>query len=241
MANEESDFSFSVGVPKNITSAIVKVMAGVSFVHKAGENKFHGYKYATEGDAINALRPHLIENGLAIISDVVDCKGPDEHGNTTVRVKYRIMHSSGEQIVCHFYGCGNDRSSKGAIGDKGLYKALTGANKYFLLKTFQLETGDDPERDENAEPEFTPQAKPKAAPAPKTMPVQIPTAPKPEPLDIDKLIVQIKEELENCTKKEEAKQVWHRYSNELAQVRIDFAEREPEVVSVFTTAAKNLL
>ena len=125
----------------NITQAILKVMAGVSFVQKAGKNEFHGYKYATEGDALAALRPHLIENELVVISDVIEHTSPDEFGNTTVKVQYRILHSSGEEIVCHFVGCGNDRSSKGAIGDKGIYKALTGANKYFLLKTFQLETG----------------------------------------------------------------------------------------------------
>ena len=103
----------------NITQAILKVMAGVSFVQKAGKNEFHGYKYATEGDALAVLRPHLIENELVVISDVIEHTSPDEFGNTTVKVQYRILHSSGEEIVCHFVGCGNDRSSKGAIGGEG--------------------------------------------------------------------------------------------------------------------------
>ena len=33
-------------------------------------------------------------------------------------------------------------------GDKAVYKALTGATKYALMKTFLIPTGDDPERDE---------------------------------------------------------------------------------------------
>ena len=37
-----------------------------------------------------------------------------------------------------------DRNKNG-VGDKGIYKAITGANKYALLKLLQLATGDDPE------------------------------------------------------------------------------------------------
>ena len=44
------------------------------------------------------------------------------------------------------------------MGDKGLYKAITGANKYFLFKLFQIETGDDPERDTAPVAQEAPQA-----------------------------------------------------------------------------------
>ena len=50
-------------------------------------------------------------------------------------------------------GSGNDRSRSGAVGDKGIYKAITGANKYALLKTFLLEKGDDPEEVSDADRE----------------------------------------------------------------------------------------
>ena len=36
-------------------------------------------------------------------------------------------------------------------GDKGIYKAMTGAEKYFLMKTFLVSTGDDPEADEKVD------------------------------------------------------------------------------------------
>jgi hypothetical protein len=39
------------------------------------------------------------------------------------------------------------------VGDKGIYKAITGANKYALLKPFLLETGDDPEVGSDADRE----------------------------------------------------------------------------------------
>jgi hypothetical protein len=61
-------------------------------------------------------------------------------------------------------------------GDKAVYKAMTGALKYCLLKTFLIPTGDDPERDE------TP-AKP---PAPKSAPpTPKPAAKQPTPRELD--------------------------------------------------------
>jgi hypothetical protein len=217
-----------------VIAAIGKTMAGISFVHKAGKNEFHGYKYATEGDALAALRPHLIENGLIIISDVLNVVGPDEYGNTTVKVNYRIIHEMGGEISCNFFGCGNDKNKNG-IGDKGLYKALTGANKYFLLKTFQLETGDDPERDENQIAEFTPQPKAKVTPKAKPTP-----APEAEPTDVDALMAQIQDELEHCSSKDEARQVWVRYNQQINQVKLQAPNREQELTQMFITAANKL-
>ncbi len=48
---------------------------------------------------------------------------------------------SGESHVSTAYGQGQDK------GDKGVYKAATGAEKYFLLKTFLIATGDDAEKE----------------------------------------------------------------------------------------------
>jgi hypothetical protein len=132
---------------QQIIVALHSVMTEVSYVQKKGENDFHGYKYATEADMLERLRPALVKNGLIMIPSVQQVSAPDANGNTTVTVHYTLAHTSGavwpHPIIAA--GCGNDRSSKGGIGDKGLYKALTGANKYMLFKLFQIETGNDPE------------------------------------------------------------------------------------------------
>ena len=49
---------------------------------------------------------------------------------------------SGESLSSTIIGSGQDK------GDKGPYKAYTGAQKYFLMKTFMIPTGDDPEKDD---------------------------------------------------------------------------------------------
>ncbi len=133
--------------PKSITTALHEVMQKVGYVQKQGENKFHGYKYAGEGDLLAVLRPAMVEAGLILIPSGKTKSEIDNYGNTVVEVEYTLAHKDGdvwpEKIVA--FGCGNDRNSKGGVGDKGLYKALTGANKYLLFKAFQIETGDDPE------------------------------------------------------------------------------------------------
>jgi len=129
-------------------------MKDVSYVQKSSENKFHGYKYASEASLLESLRPAMIAHGLILIPSVGNVSPIDLHGNTLLTVDYTLAHVSGEiwpdKITA--VGCGNDRNKQGGVGDKGVYKALTGANKYLLFKLFQIETGDDPEATEAAPP-----------------------------------------------------------------------------------------
>jgi hypothetical protein len=131
-----------------IAAALHAVMSKVTYVQKQGKNDFHGYKYASEADLLEKLRPAMVEEGLMLIPSIDYASQIDAHGNTMVTINYTLIHKSGEiwPHVIKAAGCGNDRNKNG-VGDKGLYKALTGANKYLLFKLFQIETGDDPEND----------------------------------------------------------------------------------------------
>lgn len=136
-----------------IAAAIHHVMTQVGYVQKTSENKFHGYTYAGEAALLAKLRPAMLDAGLLLIPSGKILSKPDEHGNTNVEVEYTLAHKDGDvwpdKLIA--YGCGNDRAKSGAIGDKGVYKALTGANKYFLFKLFQIETGNDPEQASEAD------------------------------------------------------------------------------------------
>jgi hypothetical protein len=57
---------------------------------------------------------------------------------------------TGERMDYFWRGYGTDKE------DKGGYKAMTGAEKYFLLKTFLIPTGDDPERDDQRQRKAAP-------------------------------------------------------------------------------------
>lgn len=134
--------------PNKITKALHAIMEEVSHVPKHGENKFHGYKYTGEVDLLEKLRPSMLKHGLLLIPSISSVRPIDEYGNTHIQIAYTLAHRDGE-VWPHpimAAGCGGDRNKTG-VGDKGLYKAITGANKYFLLKLFNIATGDDPEDD----------------------------------------------------------------------------------------------
>ena len=79
---------------------------------------------------------------------------------TDLVVRYRLLHVSGESLDLEAPGCGVD------FGDKGAYKAMTGALKYALRHTLLIPTGDDAEIAPPTEPDEAPRAaSPKAKPA----------------------------------------------------------------------------
>ena len=134
-----------------LAKKLAKILAEVEQVKATGENKFHGYKYVTESDLLKELRPRLAKMGVFVFSSIEGHTSEhytttDKNGNekikiiTTVKTKHTMMDGdSGESFVVYSAGQGED------AGDKGIYKAFTGAAKYFWMKTFMLSAGDDPE------------------------------------------------------------------------------------------------
>jgi hypothetical protein len=141
-----------------ILAALHKVMSEVGYVQKAQRNTHFKYNYAGEAALLAKLRPAMLEAGLLLIPSSDGEPFVDAQGRTHVVMSYTLCHKDGDiwPTPIRIPGCGTDSQ------DKGTYKAITGANKYLLFKLFQIETGDDPEKDES-EPE---PAKPAAPPPP---------------------------------------------------------------------------
>lgn len=133
----------------SLVQKLAEVMAAVGRIPKRGRNDFHGYDYATEADIVEALRGQLAERKVMLVPEVVGYErielGAKKNGEAKdpvmlLRMRFTFLDGeSAEQITREWCGAGQDG------GDKGLYKAMTGGEKYFLLKTFLLPTGDDPE------------------------------------------------------------------------------------------------
>jgi hypothetical protein len=117
---------------------LAHVMGEIENVPKNGYNSFHKYNY----DLIKAIRPKLAEAGIMLISSVTnhDIRDAGDSILTILSIQYTI--TDGENEI-HFQGIGYGSDK----GDKGAYKAMTGALKYALMKTFLVDTGDDPEGD----------------------------------------------------------------------------------------------
>lgn len=122
-------------------------MEEISHVPKNGRNNFHGYDYATEQDMLNAVRIKLAGEKIFIsvkinkveIKDFQNKKGETELLTTIMTTHTFHDGETGESLECTSAGQGTDK------GDKGIYKAITGATKYFISKNFLIPTGDDPE------------------------------------------------------------------------------------------------
>lgn len=134
---------------KTLVKKLAKVMKEVKYIEKKGFNKFNNYKYATESDVAEKVREVLAEENVIMLPDVVEHvtrEHVNRKGNTeyiaTVKVRFTFIDGdSGEELSIHSAGEGQD------AGDKAVYKAITGAQKYALMKAFMIPTGDDPEAD----------------------------------------------------------------------------------------------
>lgn len=135
--------------PKGLVRKLAEVMLEVERVPKNGRNEFHRYDYATEADIADAVRKSMAVRSLMLIPSVEKTEWETTttpKGGTqklcTLTVRFRIMDGeSGEHQDFTIMGQGQDS------GDKATYKALTGAEKYAMLKLFLIPTGDDPEAD----------------------------------------------------------------------------------------------
>lgn len=140
--------------PQNLVQKLVEIMAVIQRIEKKGWNDFHKYHYLREVDLVEALREEFTSRGIILIPSVRGYKhdvrlkadGKVDGILTTAEMTFKFIDSiTGETESFDWAGTGEDK------GDKGLYKAFTGAEKYFLMKTFLVPTGDDPESDEKTD------------------------------------------------------------------------------------------
>lgn len=126
---------------------LAKIIGEISRVPKRGRNEFHKYDYVTEADLLDSVRSKLADAHVAYFFSVdsVTTRPTDAKGGPITEVAVTATFADGdtaETFSVKGAGAGQD------AGDKGVYKAITGAQKYVLMKTFMVPTGDDPELDE---------------------------------------------------------------------------------------------
>ncbi len=157
---------------QRLVKKLAEVMAVVERVPKRGRNEFHQYDYATEADIAATVRSELSKRHVMLIPAIVgESRHPVGEKGSVLTVLEMEMEfhdgETGETLKKPWRGYGTDKE------DKGGYKAMTGGEKYFLLKTFLMPTGDDPEDDkvssDAAEPRSLP---PPAAPRSFAAPVK---------------------------------------------------------------------
>lgn len=117
---------------------LLAIMGEVGRIPKNGVNSFHKYNYVLESDLVDAIRKLLVKHGVAFYGSVLEQSRSEEFTKVSMRFTFADTESD-ETLALDFWGEGQDK------GDKGLYKAYTGAEKYCLMKTFLIPTGVDPD------------------------------------------------------------------------------------------------
>ncbi|MDL2248375.1 ERF family protein [Tyzzerella sp. OttesenSCG-928-J15] len=130
---------------------LLTIQTTVDTLFKDGENKSDRYNYVSSDLALGTIRPLMNELMLLLEMHIVDHKlheGTTKSGTTRYMTEIDLKFvwvdvESGESKEIPFYAQGVDLA-----GEKGVGKALTYAEKYFLLKFFHIPTSkDDPDSD----------------------------------------------------------------------------------------------
>ncbi len=129
---------------KNIYQRLNAVMSEVSYIQKLDKKVNNMYRFVAHDQVVAKLQPQLVKHGILVAPSVMN---HTRDGNMTileVAVCFINIDNPTDCITVTAIGYGVDP------GDKGPGKAMSYAVKYALLKTFCLETGDDPDYEPEA-------------------------------------------------------------------------------------------
>lgn len=131
----------------NIYQKLIEVRKSVPYLQKS--EKGFQFNYVSSSQVLGNLKAKMDELGLLLIPSVISkeisehltAKGAKEYFTELVMEFIWInADEPSEQIKCPWYGQGLDN------GEKGVGKALTYSEKYFMLKFFNIPTDkDDPD------------------------------------------------------------------------------------------------
>ncbi len=127
---------------KNIYQRINLVMQEVDYIQR-GEKKVAGqFRYVSHDQVSSTLHGPMTKHGIACIPSVVEMRQDGNRTEIMLEVTFINIDNPSDMFSVVYWGYGVDSS------DKGIGKAISYAFKYALLKTFVLETGDDPDQDQ---------------------------------------------------------------------------------------------
>lgn len=141
-----------------LISKLATILGNVDKIQKKGHNTHFNYKFVREADLVEAVRDKLAKDKIFITSsvkktEVVEMSKVTKNGEIVqykagfLYVEYTFRDGeTGESFTVE--GIGEIEQD----GGKGIYKAITGAMKYMLMKNFLIDTGDDPEMDSTKQP-----------------------------------------------------------------------------------------
>lgn len=135
----------------NLYEKLLAIQKSVDAIIKDGKNQSDKYDFASNENVLDRFRPLLNDHNLLLIPRMESAalhEGQTRSGTARYFTEITftmVWHDvdSGDELAVPWYGQGVDLA-----GEKGVGKATTYAEKYFLLKFFHVPTRkDDPDND----------------------------------------------------------------------------------------------
>lgn len=119
-------------------------MAELDYISKGDKTVNGQYKFVSHDQVTAKIHKMLVKHRVNAVPTVAEMT--QEGNRTTVKLLMTFVNVDipTDSYTVQFYGQGIDAA------DKGVGKAISYATKYAILKTFHLETGDDPDNDANS-------------------------------------------------------------------------------------------
>lgn len=132
----------------NLTQRLVSIMEEAGTINKQGRNEFSGYSYVRETDVAQKLQELLVKHRVFLFSSVLEVSSQQVMSSqgkpnifSSVKVLYTFVNCDNQEDKFEVMAVGDGMDT----GDKAVYKALTGAHKYLLIRNFNLGSIDDAE------------------------------------------------------------------------------------------------
>lgn len=131
----------------SLAAKLAKILGEIDSVPKSGFNEFHQYAYITSDDLVHAIRAKLAAAQIFVFTSAESqsvreiVSGDGEKTKRSLLTEVTLKHTfvdgeTGQHFSVLSQGQGSD------VGDKGGYKATTGAMKYFIYKCFMIASED---------------------------------------------------------------------------------------------------
>ena len=147
------------GTPKNIFEKLLEVRKAAPYLQKDQDG--YKFKYVSSSNTLGALRKKMDEMNLLLVPRILRIRVSDHETKsggheyfTEIWAHFTWVNAEKpeETVKCPWYGQGLDS------GEIGVGKAATYAEKYFLLKFFNIATDKDdpdsfPKKDDNEKPQ----------------------------------------------------------------------------------------
>jgi hypothetical protein len=128
----------------NILQRLNAVMQEVDYIQREQKQGMR-YKIVSHDKVTGLVRPALVKHGVVYWPSSFDVKQSGNRTELCCQVVFANMDDKNDYIVVDTLGYGIDDQ------DKGPGKAISYAVKYALLKALGLETGDDPDLEQDVE------------------------------------------------------------------------------------------